>query len=61
MNNTPTHIVACVGNGDQRILFDKTNDLVIVTTAGNYNKWTIEKNVDALMKDFIYPALFEKI
>jgi CubicO group peptidase (beta-lactamase class C family) len=60
INNTPTPIVACVGNGDQRILFDKTNDLVVVTTAGNYNKWTIEKNVHALMKDYIYPALVKK-
>jgi CubicO group peptidase (beta-lactamase class C family) len=60
INNKPTPIVACVGNGDQRILIDKTNDLVVVTTAGNYNKWTIEKNVDALMKDYIYPALVKK-
>jgi CubicO group peptidase (beta-lactamase class C family) len=53
----PTHLVACVGNGDQRIYFDKRNDLVIVITAGNYNKWDIKKNSSAILKDYIYPAL----
>ena len=57
INNKVTPIVACVGNGDQRIFFDKANDLLVVITAGNYNKWTIKKNADALMKDYIYPAL----
>jgi CubicO group peptidase (beta-lactamase class C family) len=57
INNKPTPIVACIGNGDQRILFDKTNHLLVVTTAGNYNKWTIQKNVYALIKDYIYPGL----
>jgi CubicO group peptidase (beta-lactamase class C family) len=57
INNKPTPLVACVGNGDQRIYFDKTNDLLVVATAGNYNKWTIKKNTGALMKDYVYPAL----
>jgi CubicO group peptidase (beta-lactamase class C family) len=57
ISNKPTPIVACVGNGDQRIFFDKTHDLVVVITAGNYNKWDIEKNSYALMKEYIYPAL----
>ena len=56
----PTSIVACVGNGDQRIFFDKTNDLVAVVTAGNYNKWNIEKDSYSLLKDYIYPALFSR-
>ncbi len=60
INNKPTPIVACVGNGDQRILFDHTHDLMVVTTAGNYNKWNIEKNVYALLKDYIYPALIKQ-
>ena len=59
INNKPTPIVACVGNGDQRIFFDKTNDLLIVATAGNYNKWTIKKNADALVKEYVYPALIK--
>jgi CubicO group peptidase (beta-lactamase class C family) len=52
-----TSLVACVGNGDQRIFIDKTNDLLIVVTAGNYNKWEIKNNSGALLKDYIYPSL----
>lgn len=60
INNKPTPFIGCVGNGDQRIFFDKTHDLVVVTTAGNYNKWTIKKNTYALMKEYIYPALIQQ-
>lgn len=56
----PTDIVACIGNGDQRIFFDKIHDLVVVITAGNYNKWDIKKNSHALLKNYIYPALFKQ-
>jgi CubicO group peptidase (beta-lactamase class C family) len=57
INNKPIPFIACIGNGDQRIFFDRTHHMVVVTTAGNYNKWTIKKNADALMKEYIYPAL----
>ncbi len=60
INNQPTPFIACVGNGDQRIFFDKTHHMVVVTTAGNYNKWTIKKNAYALMKEYIYPALIQQ-
>ena len=30
IKNKPTSIVACVGNGDQRIFFDKTRDLIAI-------------------------------
>ena len=53
-------VVACVGNGDQRIFFDKANDLLVVITAGNYNKWDIKQNVYALVKNYVYPALINK-
>lgn len=43
-------IPAAVGNGDQRIYFDKSNNLLVVTTAGNYNKWDIENNASAIFK-----------
>lgn len=55
--NRPTFIVACVGNGDQRIFLDKTRNLVVVVTAGNYNKWNIKNNAGALVKNYVYPAL----
>lgn len=43
-------IPAAVGNGDQHIYFDKKNNLLIVTTAGNYNLWNIENNASAVLK-----------
>ena len=48
-------IPAAVGNGDQRIFFDQKNDLLVVTTAGNYNKWNIENNAGAIL-DEIYQS-----
>ena len=57
LRNQLTSIVACVGNGDQRIFIDQTRDMIIVITAGNYNNWTITKNSSALVKDYIYAAL----
>jgi CubicO group peptidase (beta-lactamase class C family) len=38
------------GNGDQIIFFDKKNDLLVVMTAGNYNKWDIENNSHAILR-----------
>jgi len=46
-----------VGNGDQRIIFDKEHKLVVVITAGNYNKWDIKKNSAAIMREYVGPAL----
>jgi CubicO group peptidase (beta-lactamase class C family) len=57
INTKLTTIIACVGNGDQRIFMDKTNDLLVVVTAGNYNKWDIKNNAGALVKNYIYAAL----
>ena len=43
-------IPAAVGNGDQRIFFDNQNNVIVVTTAGNYNKWDIKNNASALLE-----------
>jgi CubicO group peptidase (beta-lactamase class C family) len=52
-------MVVAVGNGDQRIFFNKEADLVVVTTAGNYNQWNLSKHPGTLLQDFIYPAISE--
>lgn len=44
---------AAVGNGDQRIFFDRMNDLVVVTTAGNYNKWEIGNDSFKMMRAIV--------
>ena len=50
INGEQLTIPAAVGNGDQRIYFDKKNNLLTVTTAGNYNKWDIENNAGAILE-----------
>jgi len=53
------NLIACVGNGDQRIFIDKARKLVIVITAGNYNLWEIRNDAAELSRKYIYPALKE--
>lgn len=50
-------MVVAVGNGNQRIFFNKEADLVVVTTAGDYNQWDLPKHPGSLLGDFIYPAI----
>ncbi len=52
-------IPAAVGNGDQRIFFDNQNNLLIATTAGNYNKWDIENNANAVLKKIYSSFIFK--
>ena len=54
-------IPAAVGNGDQRIYFDSRNNLLTVTTAGNYNKWNIENNASAIFKNIYNSFTFKEI
>lgn len=48
---------AAVGNGDQRIFINREAKVVVVVTAGNYNKWNIENGSVGLLINFVYPAL----
>jgi len=50
IQNKVIELPTAVGNGDQRIFFDRKNDLVVVMTAGNYNKWDIKNNAYAILK-----------
>jgi CubicO group peptidase (beta-lactamase class C family) len=55
----PIQAVVAVGNGDQRIFFDKRNDMVIVVTAGNYNQWNIPRNSVHIVKEYVVPAVIK--
>ena len=56
--NRRFNIVSAIGNGDQHIYWDIDNDLIIISTAGNYNQWGIKNDSYALLKDYIY-SLFD--
>ncbi|HEV8286426.1 MAG TPA: serine hydrolase [Chitinophagaceae bacterium] len=51
-------LVAAVGNGDQNIFIDRKNNLLVVTTAGNYNR-SVERDCNNMLGDYIYPSLIK--
>jgi CubicO group peptidase (beta-lactamase class C family) len=53
------NMIAAIGNGGQNIFWNLENDIVVVTTAGNYNNWDIKNNSYALVKNEIYPLLLD--
>jgi CubicO group peptidase (beta-lactamase class C family) len=55
----PVQIALAVGNGDQNIIIDKKNGLLLVATAGNYDK-SVTKDVNSMLIDYVYPALLKK-
>jgi CubicO group peptidase (beta-lactamase class C family) len=52
-------IVAAIGNGGQTIFWDLQNDIIVVTTSGNYNKWGIKNDPYALLRNEIYPLILK--
>ncbi len=53
----PTQWVAGFGNGGQRLLVDKQNQLIQVVLAGNYNQRDAWKVPDRLLNNFILPEI----
>jgi hypothetical protein len=52
-------MIAAMGNGGQNIFWDLKNDIIVVTTAGNYNKWDIKNDPYMLLRNEIYPSLLK--
>jgi CubicO group peptidase (beta-lactamase class C family) len=57
VNNKQFQLITARGNGGQRIFINKANNLVVVITAGNYNKSGIVNDGQAALDKFILPAL----
>jgi CubicO group peptidase (beta-lactamase class C family) len=57
VGNKPYILVSAKGNGGQRIFIDKASNLIVVITAGNYNKQGIKNDAESAMKKYILPAL----
>ena len=55
--NNEFKMIAAIGNGGQNIYWDLKNDIIVVTTAGNYNKWDIKNDPYALLRNEIYPLI----
>ncbi|WP_324229443.1 alpha/beta fold hydrolase [Lacibacter sp.] len=49
----------CQGNGGQLIIHDKKHNLLLIVTAGNYNRWDLRKSSFDIYTDFVYPAIMK--
>lgn len=49
------------GNGGQIVQIDRANEIMVVATAGNYNKRDTKKSTQVMIEDIVYPAMFDKI
>jgi CubicO group peptidase (beta-lactamase class C family) len=60
VSQRPYDIAAAVGNGGQRIFMLQNPGLIVVITAGNYNNFTIPRNGEYALADYILPAFAER-
>ena len=51
------NVISANGNGDQNIFWDLDANIIVVTTAGNYNNWKLERDAYHMLKNEIYPTL----
>ncbi len=52
-------VVAFAGNGGQRVEIDSENRVMLVVTAGNYNK-PVTRSSSQIYEDIVYPAILRK-
>jgi len=53
----PTWAKEAKGDGGNSIFFCKELDLLVVVTAGNYNKWKMMHNSYAVLRDYVIPSI----
>lgn len=59
MQDQQTRTVEASGNGGQKIEINRSKDLVLVITAGNYDLYNLRKFSYDLYLDFFYPAIID--
>jgi CubicO group peptidase (beta-lactamase class C family) len=57
---SPITYAQCQGNGGQIIAIDKQRNLVLIITAGNYNRSDLKKSSWDIYHDFVFPAVLTK-
>ncbi len=50
-------LVEFTGNGGQKALIDRDNDLMVVISAGNYDRSGLKKSSFDILLDIVYPAI----
>jgi len=59
INSSIVTTVEATGNGGQKIEINKQEDLILVITAGNYDKKNLGKTSFDIYLDFVYPSILK--
>lgn len=60
VNGEPVTLIEFAGNGGQKVQIDSANQLMVVVTAGDYNKRDLKKSSGHIYEDVVFPALLDR-
>ncbi len=60
LNGERVMLTEFAGNGGQKVQIDIANRLMVVVTAGNYNKRDLKKSSGHIYEDIVFPALLDR-